>query len=530
MIKYEIKRSKISRVESNIEILKNGELFISSTNPCTTIFKESKYDEFILVVAELYTYLVNNGINENDMDNLIKYIINRDEIEFFNNNYKRIIISIIDIIINKRFKDLNLDFNKFIDLSKKTKTSTFMDYDNILDLIKIIIINKIFFNIIITSDNLSKSFNTLKALYIAVGINEDTLDKLYNIIKSQIKKCGFTNKYLWEIYQYEFGKDNFAFIFNIFTQVTTRYSLVYNLDQDETSPMSYLISNINNQIKWWLDNHFGNIRMLSVDNESIDGLFSSAIHYSPNQKQISVYKKVQHKKFIQQTVNFLMSYKIDENDLNKIKETLKTHKLSIISKYLLSYFVSEIFDFDFESILNIILINDQIANRFLLIIKTIYNELKSELNEVAIDELNIIFASLNLFIPHNTKDNYFINKNDIVLDPEYSSIMMMFISDPNFKHIEKPILSIIFNKIDKNLYVRKNMLTPLFQPTTVIKNKVKEVKHLSTDRYIKEVIIKLFHKMFSDSISSCNSIMSEMEDNVNLLDLILQGFKKYIKR
>jgi len=486
-------------------VVEKKEKQFSKTNLLSTNFREKKLKNILEDLNGIFDVIKNE--DEVDVDSLIFFSTTNKINSYFKDNYKRIFNSFVNKILNNY---CDFDIKDFCNKSKKTHNSVFLNEDEMEQLIKLIIINKLCFGLTLTEIN-SNSMIFLRDIYDSCGVSDNLLKKMYDIVSFSVKKMSITNTFLWKLYQNEFGSDNHAFTLKMYNELLIKSFINFKL-KENVSPISFYISNINNQINWWI-NHKFSLRMLNTpENENFNIMFSNAVVYDINNK-MTPYENVVYKRFITKITEFIYKIKIDPDEFKKIKEIEKEYKLSIISKYIISYMIGYIFDFDYKNIFNLSMFNENMGIKFLLILKKLHKGVEENIN-VRLEELDPLFVSTNIFVPkHKSMDNLMSYKNEIASTSEEVSLFFDFVKNEDFKYIERELFGYVFEKIDKSLVISKTTKLPLFE----LKTKVP----LYSDKYIRYIFMDIFYKnVFPDSNSR------EISEEEEKFELYLTNLKK----
>ena len=112
---------------------------------------------------------------------------------------------LLNIDFIKKFSDeyilkfRNIDFDKFVDVSKAKKNSILFSVDEVGKIIRLSGYLKIY-SILSNAENLKLDSRLHKKVYslLSSDISPDLVYKIFNIIKTKTFKYSYTDRYMWE--------------------------------------------------------------------------------------------------------------------------------------------------------------------------------------------------------------------------------------------------------------------------------------------------------------------------------------------
>ena len=147
----------------------------------------------------------------------------------------------------------NINFEDYINRSKASKNSIFFDAGEIKKIIQVSNYLKIYF--ILAQDTEMKLVNKFhKETYnklIETINNNNTIYKLFKIVSSKTYEYNYSDRYMWEYIKTIYCKTTDMHVFSIFNFLMNNILVTCSTDQN---PIPYLISVIDESIKWILKN------------------------------------------------------------------------------------------------------------------------------------------------------------------------------------------------------------------------------------------------------------------------------------
>ncbi len=155
----------------------------------------------------------------------------------------------------KKFSDqyletLDINFENYINKSKISKNSIFFDHEEIKKIIQVSNYLKIYLAICQDSKmKLSKKFHSETFALLSEDINEEIIYKLFKIVSSKTYEYKHTDHYMWDYIKTIYCKTTDMHVYNIFNFIINNILVTC---KTETNPIPYLISVIDESIKWIL--------------------------------------------------------------------------------------------------------------------------------------------------------------------------------------------------------------------------------------------------------------------------------------
>jgi len=326
---------------------------------------------------------------------------------------------------------LNINFENYINRSKVSKNSIFFDAEDIEKIIKASSYLKIYF--IMAQDVDMKLVNkfhkeTYNKLIEDIN-NNNIIYKLFKIVSSKTYEYQFTDKYMWDYIKSIYCKTTDMHIYSIFNFLMNNILVTCN---SNTNPIPYLISVIDESIKWILKN-----------------IYKDAIVYSDSINTQDVYT-IQGKDNLQSYAHndtagklLVISYnQLEKNGIDNA-ETFKTtlsnmKEMSLFANYVTYPILSKVLDIPHRHFLTLSVSNSYLLNLLL------YNLLPDEFKQ----KYPILSKMLLYYNKQKPilKTTYKIKSIDV-----FTETIGTFLS---FKNVNTPydFFSGIVGKISRNTY------------------------------------------------------------------------------
>lgn len=258
-----------------------------------------------------------------------------------------------------KYLDLcNINFEDYINRSKASKNSIFFDSEDLKKIIRVSNYLKIYF--IIAHDSKMKLINKFhKETYnslIELINNTDIIYKFHKIVSSKTYEYNYSDRYMWEYIKQIYCKTTDMHVFSIFNFIMNNILVTCETD---SNPIPYLISVVDESIKWILKN-----------------IYKEAIIYSETISTQDVYT-IQGKDNLASYAHndtigklLIISYnQLDDIGINQIesfKNTLNGLKeISLFSNYITYPILSKVLDIPYRHFTTLSVSNSYLLNLLL---------------------------------------------------------------------------------------------------------------------------------------------------------------------
>jgi hypothetical protein len=253
---------------------------------------------------------------------------------------------------------ININFEDYINRSKASKNSIFFDAGEIKKIIQVSNYLKIYF--MIAQDIEMKLVNkfhkeTYNKLIEDIN-NNNTIYKLFKIVSSKTYEYNYTDKYMWDYIKTIYCKTTDMHVFSIFNFLMNNILVTCNT---ESNPIPYLISVIDESIKWILKNIYKDAIIYS------DTISTQDVYTIQGKDNLSSYAHNDTLgKLLIISYNQLEKSGIDQID--KFKSTLNSLKeISLFSNYVTYPILSKVLDIPYRHFLTLSVSNSYLLNLLL---------------------------------------------------------------------------------------------------------------------------------------------------------------------
>jgi len=290
-----------------------------------------------------------------DFDNwLIKFL---DDYKASNYDYSVVKNNIDQLMIySDQYVELcNINFNAYINKSKVSKNSIFFDHDEIKKIIQVANYLKLYF--LISQDGTLKLPSKFhKEVYnkLVKKITDCAIVyKLYKIVSSKTYEYNHSDKYMWDYIKTIYCKTTDMHIMSIFNFIMNNILVTCSTN---SNPIPYLISVIDESIKWILKNIYKDAIVYSetISTQDVytiqgkDNLNSYAHNDTIGKLLITAYNKLDE---------------IGIEDLDKFKSTVGALKeISLFANYISYPILSKVLNIPYRHFLTIPVSNSYLLN------------------------------------------------------------------------------------------------------------------------------------------------------------------------
>ena len=220
-----------------IEVIKNMDLIYAPGS--------NKYDN-MLAFVEKCSEVFGKEFDDFYVGTIKSYLASNKDIKIIKDAIPNI-IKFSELFIEKQ----NINFDDYIDLSKKSKNSIFFDASEIKEIVRSSCYLKLYYSIYKDMDmRISESSNREIFQILAKKlIDTDIVTKLYKIVSSKTYEYNRTDQYMWEFIKNLYCKTPDMHISHIFNFIINYIIITCEYDQN---PIPYIISVIDESIKWIL--------------------------------------------------------------------------------------------------------------------------------------------------------------------------------------------------------------------------------------------------------------------------------------
>ncbi len=188
-----------------------------------------------------------------EFDNWYKKMIHDYQNSGYDYSVIRNCIPQLKAFCNQYLESREINFEDYINRSKASKNSIFFDADEIKKIIQASNYLKIYFSIAQDAKmKLSNKFHKETYNALVEGINDNSIIyKLFKIVSSKTYEYNYTDKYMWDYIKTIYCKTTDMHVFSIFNFIMNNILVTCKID---SNPIPYLISVIDESIKWILKN------------------------------------------------------------------------------------------------------------------------------------------------------------------------------------------------------------------------------------------------------------------------------------
>lgn len=233
---------RFSRVESKkIEIYKDEELLLDLDIVITTVT-----NKFNIVTSYIEDISKNiKGFDEWFSNFIIEYNNSEEKYKVLEGNIDNI-KKYSDEYINFR----NINFNKFVDLTKIKKNTVVFSSEDIEKIIRLSGYLKIY-SIISNSQKIKLDHRLHKSVYnlFSSDIDMDLIHKIYNVVKMKTFRYNMTDKYMWDYIKSVQCRTIDVHIIQIFNFIMNQILVLCEIDKN---PITYFVTVVDESVKWFL--------------------------------------------------------------------------------------------------------------------------------------------------------------------------------------------------------------------------------------------------------------------------------------
>lgn len=249
----------------------------------------------------------------------------------------------------------NINFEDYINRSKVSKNSIFFDANEIKKIIQAANYLKIYF--IIGQDSEMKLINkfhkeTYNKLIEHIN-NNNTIYKLFKIVSSKTYEYNYTDKYMWDYIRTIYCKTTDMHVFSIFNFLMNNILVTCHT---ESNPIPYLISVIDESIKWILKNIYKDAVIYS------ETISTQDVYSVQGKDNLSSYA---HNDTLGRLLitSFNQLEKVGINKIEPFKATITNLKeISLFANYITYPILSKVLDIPYRHFLTLSVSNSYLLN------------------------------------------------------------------------------------------------------------------------------------------------------------------------
>jgi hypothetical protein len=258
-----------------------------------------------------------------------------------------------------RYLDIrDIDFENYINRSKISKNSIFFDAEEIKKIVRVSSYLKLYFAIgQDTKMKLSNKFHKETYNALIEDINDNSIIyKLFKIVASKTYEYNYTDRYMWDYIKTIYCKTTDMHVFSIFNFLMNNILVTCKID---SNPIPYLISVIDESIKWILKNIYKDTIIYSetVSTQDVysvqgkDNLLSYAHNDTIGKLLVSSYNQLEHL-----GIDRIEPFK---NTINGLKE------ISLFANYITYPILSKVLDIPYRHFMTLSVSNAYLLNLLL---------------------------------------------------------------------------------------------------------------------------------------------------------------------
>jgi len=332
-----------------------------------------------------------------------------------------------------RYQDmLGINFDNYINKNKISRNSIFFDAEDIQKVIKVSNYLKMYF-VISQDGNMKLPVKFHKEVYnklIEPITSCNIVYKLYKIVSSKTYEYQHSDRYMWDYIKTIYCKTSDMHIMSIFNFIMNNILVTCS---PESNPIPYMISVIDESIKWILKNIYKDAIVYS-ESISVQDVYSvqgkdNLMSYSHNDTigklMVSAYNKLEE---------------IGIEDIEKFKRDIASLKeISLFSNYITYPILSKVLNIPYRHFLTIPVGNSYMLN--ILVFSYLSDEFKDQYPVIS-----------KLLLYHNTDRPIIKTTYKIKNIKEFLDTFGTFLSFRNYNG-SYDIYSNIIGKLSRNTYV-----------------------------------------------------------------------------
>lgn len=165
--------------------------------------------------------------------------------------------SIVDNVEQlKKFSDeyldsLQIDYSKFVDISKTKKNSILFDEKEIKEIIRLSCYLKIY-SVISNSESMALGIKRHKNIYNKLAtstLDSEVASKIFDVVKTKTFRYKLTDRFMWDYIKTIQCKDIGIHIIEIFNFIMNN---IIVLCEEDKNPITYFVGVIDESVKWFL--------------------------------------------------------------------------------------------------------------------------------------------------------------------------------------------------------------------------------------------------------------------------------------
>lgn len=251
---------------------------------------------------------------------------------------------------NKYLEYKNVNFDEFVNMSKRSKTSIIFDADDIKMLALCSTCLKLFAPYYCSAE-LQMSENMYKRIYdslIAPCIERDITNKIFQVIRAKTYKSSMTDKCIWDFVRIALFETPESYVMTVFNFVMKSILVLLDIRQN---PIPFIIASVDDSLKWLMRNIYKD-KIIYGDSfgaiEDVSGTTMSKENFYLYCCQDVISKSVRA------GMNILESMNIPEGEFFKIKDRLDEIKyLFPTTKFVIAPVVSKVLEVPYKFFLTI---------------------------------------------------------------------------------------------------------------------------------------------------------------------------------
>lgn len=292
--------------------LKSNKSFICTLN-ISPVVKNNKFPHTIEIIEDINKSYPTFG----------KWICRLFK-DYVNNEYDiSIILSNLDNIIrfsNKFINKKKLEFSKYVDMKKKSKTSIIFTEENIHAIIQGSISLRVYM-LFSMDENMSIPDDIHRSIYnklISQCITTGTHDKIFQLIRSKTYNYYLTDSIMWKLMDKIYSETPGSYMMSLFNKIMNTFLPILDINRN---PISFLVGFIDNQIGWLL-------RTVYKDDIIYGDLFNKPDEISGSDKYNQSFNIYAYNNFITRCVDIAFyklenDFKLSETDFELVKQRLE---------------------------------------------------------------------------------------------------------------------------------------------------------------------------------------------------------------
>ncbi len=152
--------------------------------------------------------------------------------------------------VDKYIKSLDIDFTRYVNMSKVKKGSILFEPEEIESIIKISGYLKLYSFISNSEEKFGRRLETkIYNLLVDELTTKEIISKIYNVVKAKTYRYNLTDKYMWDYLKLMQSKSIDSYVIEIFNFIMNS---IIVLCEETKNPITYFVGVVDESVKWFL--------------------------------------------------------------------------------------------------------------------------------------------------------------------------------------------------------------------------------------------------------------------------------------